>query len=803
GYTAFYTGSPSKDFYLSQVGDGSKTNLQYDSAVNSRTLLGAPVLPQKLSLKPQIPPLLYPYLNKMSYFDDQDYKNANGYLGEFLFTNGSGWMYTINNVFPNVGFADSYLSDGDVLRLQYTLAYGADIGGAGTMGGGAFSDDDFYPVANKDRLTALLVSAGSAKGTGAYSNALTALQTVNSTQSQVNSAYTALQAVLRPAASTSAVTAKPASTAPTKPSVTNSTKPAVTKPSVTDSASTTAPKQGSTNSAGAAVPAASASVSAGVPAASNDPSAGSLPKKLYTSAEIRNIALGIIAWKKLDNGSTQDGKLINSAYLEQAGSTTGDWYQIGMSRLGVADNYEGYLAVIKNTVQNRYKTPGKLSTAKATEWHRIALALLAAGGNPTRLGAGEDGKPINLIADGTYNRGKTVSPGRQGINGWIWALITVDSMRYEIPDGAADTRESIITEIIRQQLPDGGFALSGSASDADITAMALQALAPYYGSGKAYSYTQKITGKKVTKTVRQIADESLSCLSQMQTSDGDFFSWGTKNAESTAQVITALCCLGLDPQRDARFIKNGKTLPDGIMLYQMPDGGFTHSFTYDEENPTALPGSANSMAGEQVLCALAALWRQMNGLRTLYDFRPEEGDDGRANSTPVFTDADKQAAADLPSPLTTEQYVAVVTLLEKLELTADFAGRDELQAQLNAAKTEIEALQAEIDSLNAEILDKLYPFDRLTLRDKAVADGIAARYAKLSDYDKAKVAHWEDVLKAQTKLNTLLRGLVLGGVLLIAVAAAAVVLVLRIRRRKRAKGSAMEELAAQYANEDE
>ena len=85
------------------------------------------------------------------------------------------------------------------------------------------------------------------------------------------------------------------------------------------------------------------------------------------------------------------------------------------------------------------------------------------GGDPTNIGTDENGLPINLIADGTYDRGKTTPLGRQGINGWIWGLITLDSMRYNIPDGAYYTRDDIIIEILRQQLSDGGFALSGKA----------------------------------------------------------------------------------------------------------------------------------------------------------------------------------------------------------------------------------------------------------------------------------------------------------------------------------------------------
>ena len=210
--------------------------------------------------------------------------------------------------------------------------------------------------------------------------------------------------------------------------------------------------------------------------------------------DMRAAADGIIAWKKADNGSEPGGDLINNAFLELAGTTPGDWFPIGMSRLGVTDDYDGYLAFLRQKVEKRYVTKDKLSRAKATEWHRISLAVLAAGGDPTSFGKNADGSAIDLIADGTYDRGRTAPLGRQGINGWIWGLIALDSMRYPVPDGAFYTRDDLITAILSQQLCDGGFALTGSAADPDITAMAVQALAPYYNEEKSYSYTLKADG---------------------------------------------------------------------------------------------------------------------------------------------------------------------------------------------------------------------------------------------------------------------------------------------------------------------
>ena len=54
----------------------------------------------------------------MGFYDPEDYiNNCEGYLGEFVISNGSGWMYSVNNNFPNVSFSDVYLSDGDIVKV--------------------------------------------------------------------------------------------------------------------------------------------------------------------------------------------------------------------------------------------------------------------------------------------------------------------------------------------------------------------------------------------------------------------------------------------------------------------------------------------------------------------------------------------------------------------------------------------------------------------------------------------------------------------------------------------------------------
>lgn len=122
-------------------------------------------------------------------------------LGEFDYTTGSGWMYCLNNVFPNVGYADSYLSEGDVVRSQFTLAYGSDMGGGYAVGDSGYKG--YFPVADKDDLTYRIaqINAEIEKNanyleenglTKAYNDAMDVLENLLSSQADVDAALAAL-----------------------------------------------------------------------------------------------------------------------------------------------------------------------------------------------------------------------------------------------------------------------------------------------------------------------------------------------------------------------------------------------------------------------------------------------------------------------------------------------------------------------------------------------------------------------------------------------------------------------------------
>ena len=296
-----------------------------------------------------------------------------------------------------------------------------------------------------------------------------------------------------------------------------------------------------------------------------------------------------------------------------AGSSVSDWTALAMARAGAADDYAGYLSRLQAYVERQYQENDCLDPVKATEYHRIALTAAALGGDPTAFGTKPDGTAIDLVAEGTYNwQGDDL--GGQGINGWLFALLTVDAVGAEVPADARYSRQDMIDAIVSAQLPDGGFALGGSAMDVDITAMALQALAPYQ------------------EQYPEVIDAALSALSAAQLPDGGYESWGAQSSESCAQVILALCGLDVDPETDERFQKDEGSVVDALLAFRLSDGGFAHE----------KDGQLDAMACEQAMQALTAMALRQQGEGRFFDLTDTHPVqlDGAGDTAPADTPAE-------------------------------------------------------------------------------------------------------------------------------------------------------------------
>lgn len=289
------------------------------------------------------------------------------------------------------------------------------------------------------------------------------------------------------------------------------------------------------------------------------------------------------------------------AYIQSAVSAPvvsylfGEWAVLGQARAKVplseayiAAYYEKVVAYVKaNIGSDGVLVDPESHNPTVTDNERIILALTAIGKDPANVG-GE-----NLLK-ALQNKDimKVTDTSNTDINGLVMGLLALNSRNY-----TSDT-SWLVQAVLEQQNKDGSWRASADTKpvgDVDMTAMALQALAPYHKDGG-------------NETVNTAVEKALNWLS------GKYRS-GYDSSESCAQVVIALSALNLDANTDARFTKTveGKTLSvlGNLLQYRVAEnGGFKHQFA---------DKAVNEMATEQALCAMAAYARFTEKANALYD----------------------------------------------------------------------------------------------------------------------------------------------------------------------------------------
>ncbi|KYG90537.1 S-layer homology domain-containing protein [Metasolibacillus sp. FSL K6-0083] len=292
----------------------------------------------------------------------------------------------------------------------------------------------------------------------------------------------------------------------------------------------------------------------------------------------------IVAPVSAQNASTIDAYKTTGQFMvtKAPNPSFGDeWFIIALARGEYAVPKGYYDKYYANVVKHVQAVKGELHSRKYTEYSRLIIALTAIGKDPTNVGG------YNLV-DKLADFEKVVW---QGPNGAYFALIALDTWNFELPKTATTTRAKLIEHILEKQLPDGGWDLSGTKADPDMTAMAIQALSTY----------------KEKTEVKASIDKALNALQNLQDKNGSYQSWGTTNLESVAQVITALASLNIDANKEQRF---NRLFTSFFTFYHAKDGGFKHVL---EES------TANGMATEQAAYTLAAYNRLLAGKTKLYD----------------------------------------------------------------------------------------------------------------------------------------------------------------------------------------
>ena len=296
-----------------------------------------------------------------------------------------------------------------------------------------------------------------------------------------------------------------------------------------------------------------------------------LKKRVYTSLK-RLICVSMIIAFVLslascgNNNDWQEQRSSTAKYLLQQiddGSLPiedSEWALIGIKNSDVKlsrEQLDNYYDAVRAKVKSK---KGVLSEDFYTEYARTSLGVFLAGKDPKTV------EGYNLIEK--LNDYEVVLD--QGVNASIYALIASNYCGYKLNEES----ENKYLDDIRASFEEGGEAVS-SKVPMDYCGMALQALA-YYKDDSA----QKATINKIY----ELTEEKIK-------SGKNGVDLGS--CESNAQVILGLSAMGIDLEKDKRFIKDEETLIDGMMKYAEEDG-FAH-----------IKGKkVNLLASQQALMAL-------------------------------------------------------------------------------------------------------------------------------------------------------------------------------------------------------
>lgn len=277
-------------------------------------------------------------------------------------------------------------------------------------------------------------------------------------------------------------------------------------------------------------------------------------------------------------------------------SDRGEWAVLGLARAGVelSDAYiQAYYGKVVAYVQKNMGNDGVLVDPEShnptvTDNERIILALTAIGKDPANVG---DKNLLTALQNKDIMQVTNTSD--TDINGLVFGLLALNSGNY--------TQDSywLVQAILTQQNADGSWSSSADTKpvgDVDMTAMALQALAPYYNEGG-------------DATVNTAVDKALQWLS------AKYKGMGYTSAESCAQVVVALSALQLNANSDSSFVKTVDGAPTSVLgdllRYYLGEGqGFKHA---------ASGKTADQKATEQALYAMAAYERYCRRTNALYD----------------------------------------------------------------------------------------------------------------------------------------------------------------------------------------
>ncbi len=135
--------------------------------------------------------------------------------------------------------------------------------------------------------------------------------------------------------------------------------------------------------------------------------------------------------------------------------------------------------------------------------------------------------------------------------------------------------------------------------------------------------------------VQTAISKAVAYLSSQQEADGTFDAYGSgSDADACANVVMALAAVGINPDTDSRFIQNGSSALDGLLLFALDDNS---GFGY-KSNETL-----NAYATEEGFRALIAASQVMatNSAYNIYDFSANTVSPARETGSTTPTDPEE------------------------------------------------------------------------------------------------------------------------------------------------------------------
>jgi len=226
--------------------------------------------------------------------------------------------------------------------------------------------------------------------------------------------------------------------------------------------------------------------------------------------------------------------------------------------------------------------------AGETTYTKAILALTAIGIDAEELYPENSITPISAIAglnDVEHGSGAWVAP---------YTLAVYGQKDYA---GTEETVDAIIAAVLANQQDDGSRSEWGDSIQT--TSNMIAGLSFYYGENEA-----------VTAAV----DKAVEFLSDVQKEEGSFDAYGSgADANTAAMVVIGLSALGINPDADQRFEKDGVSVLDALLRFALKDNS---GFGYTDNT------TQNSYATEQAFRALIAAKQMMDTGEAfnIYDF---------------------------------------------------------------------------------------------------------------------------------------------------------------------------------------